>query len=167
VRQFETFILNAILLPESRAIYEKDVLVRPVPDLFHYTNEAGLIGILRTRALWASDARRLNDKMEITYAEKLIRETLDSEIPNVPPEFRRWLGAFKFVVDAVASRQRMFVASFCERGDHLGQWRGYAGAGYCLRFRGSALENLPNVRSSIRNPPVASQTAERGWHQVE
>ena len=45
-------------------------IVKPddaVPDLFHYTNSAGLPGILRSRSLWATHFQSLNDPTEMRY----------------------------------------------------------------------------------------------------
>jgi hypothetical protein len=144
MRPFETAVLQAILLPESRALYERVALIRPVPDLYHYTTPDGLIGMLRSRSIWASETRSATDTSEIGYGERLIRETLEMEAANVPEDLRRWLSAFTLVVDEVARHQRIFVASFCEKGDLLEQWRAYAVSGYCIRFRGAVLEELPN-----------------------
>lgn len=35
------------------------------PELFHYTNEVGLSGILRTQCIWATHWQHLNDAMEL------------------------------------------------------------------------------------------------------
>jgi hypothetical protein len=100
--------------------------------------------VLRSRSIWASETRSATDTNEIQYGERLIRETLETEIPHVPEHLRRWLSAFTLVVDEVSRHQRIFVASFCEKGDLLEQWRAYAPTGYCIRFRGPALEETPN-----------------------
>jgi hypothetical protein len=144
MRTFEELILRSLLLPESRQIYEREVLRRPIPDLFHYTSQEGLVGILQSKKIWASECRSLKDTSELTHAEKVIRETLAAETPKVRPEFRQGVGAFELLVGEVAARQQIFVTSFCERGDRLEQWRGYAPSGYCIRFHGLSLENLPN-----------------------
>src|SRR5688572_29517460 len=115
---------------------------RPVPDLFHYTSPAGLKGILVSRRLWFTECRSLNDTSELTYAEQLIRATLMSEIPNVRAEYREWLSAAAGIVGQMAAATQLYVASFCEQGDSLGQWRAYARRGYCIRFSGDAVGNL-------------------------
>jgi hypothetical protein len=49
-----------------------------VPDeLFHYTDAAGLIGILANKGeLWASDARCMNDTRELEHGNELLRQAL-------------------------------------------------------------------------------------------
>jgi hypothetical protein len=46
-------------------------VVEPAPEsretVWHYTNAAGLLGILRSNVLWATDAFFLNDAAEVTY----------------------------------------------------------------------------------------------------
>ena len=42
--------------------------------LHHYTNAAGLQGILKSKSLWASDWNFLNDRSELVYSHNLIRD---------------------------------------------------------------------------------------------
>ena len=46
--------------------------------IYHYTTQAGLIGILTAREIWATDLRFFNDSTELHYAlgiaEQKIRE---------------------------------------------------------------------------------------------
>lgn len=46
--------------------------------LYHFTDAAGLDGILRTRSLWASLATALEDTSEIAYALSRARRILES-----------------------------------------------------------------------------------------
>jgi hypothetical protein len=102
------------------------------------------MGILQSRHIWASEARAATDTSEISYGERIIRETLEAVIPNAPQDLRRGLSAFTLVVDEVSRHQRIFVASFCEKGDLLEQWRAYTLNGYCIRFAGNVLEEVAN-----------------------
>lgn len=47
---------------------------KPVPKLlYHYTNTAGLAGILASNSIWATDAQYLNDTREVRFtADKLV-----------------------------------------------------------------------------------------------
>jgi hypothetical protein len=103
--------------------------------LWHYTSAQGLVGIIRTDRLWASDSLFLNDAAERNYGVELMMSALaDVEIDSparsttafilglVHPEsgiLRRWLDA----------QLRLFVTCFCSEGDLLSQWRTYAGSG--------------------------------------
>jgi hypothetical protein len=48
----------------------------PPETLHHYTTAAGLIGILRSKSLWASDCRFLNDRSELVYGHNLVKDYL-------------------------------------------------------------------------------------------
>jgi hypothetical protein len=62
-------------MPAAR---ETDVPESETPDrLYHYTDARGLLGILESRKLWASDVRLLNDARELDYAADLVRRWLD------------------------------------------------------------------------------------------
>jgi hypothetical protein len=96
-------------------------------ELYHYTSLDGLVGIVTARAIWATDARYLNDASELTYAAELIESVivgafgevgppLDETLPSTPrPGFAN---PFAYLV-------RPFVACFCKESDLLSQWRGY------------------------------------------
>jgi hypothetical protein len=46
----------------------------PVPPLlYHYTDATGLLGIVQSRAIWATHIRYLNDAQEFDYAADLAR----------------------------------------------------------------------------------------------
>jgi hypothetical protein len=142
----EDLALSFLLLPESRKLYDEVAMVRPIPDLYHYITAAGLEGILKTSSLWATEARWLNDTDELTYAGRLIRETLLAEVPKIHVDYRAWLtAAAERIVGEVVSSQRFFIASLCERRDLLSQWRGYAAAGHCMRFSSSTFLGVPDV----------------------
>ncbi|WP_114129889.1 MULTISPECIES: DUF2971 domain-containing protein [Thalassospira] len=44
--------------------------------LFHYTNQAGLLGILNSNDLWASSYKFLNDREEVVFFKKVLRNSL-------------------------------------------------------------------------------------------
>ena len=50
----------------------------PPEILYHYTSQAGLIGMLHTKTIWASKIHYLNDSKEFALALKLARDELDS-----------------------------------------------------------------------------------------
>ncbi len=95
-------------------------------NLFHYTSAEGLVGVARSKALWASDMLCLSDASEASYAHALIQaalETDDSQL--VPPRHRSG-----FMEPLTESRMyTTFVACFRVDGDLLSQWRGYGRAG--------------------------------------
>lgn len=99
----------------------------------HYTDLAGLKGILETNGLWLSDHRFLNDSSEHTYGQdlaiKIIGEILRQE-DNVK---------FSAVLESVSLElsnlsEIFYVASFSLAQDRLDQWKGYSrtNEGVCL-----------------------------------
>ncbi len=57
------------------------------PDvLFHYTNAAGLIGIVQEEVLWASDAEFLNDAQETRYGREDLHRALMEGADELNPD---------------------------------------------------------------------------------
>jgi len=110
-----------------------------LPDeLFHYTSAEGLIGIIDSRVLWASDMLCLNDASEAEYATQMITDAVTGNLYLLPAEHRQ---TFKESLISAFRVYTPFVACFCEDGDLLSQWRGYggSGAGFALGFSRSWL----------------------------
>ena len=56
--------------------------------IYHYTDLNGLLGILESKELWATDVRYLNDASEATFGEERLRK-LVALIPRVDfPDLR-------------------------------------------------------------------------------
>ena len=109
----------------------------PPELLFHYTNSAGLTGILDSSRLWATNFRFLNDRSEIGYGmalyESVVSERLGSGVSPVVDEF---LSRSLNTANAFQGMLDCYVSCFCERDDLLNQWRVYAGSGggYAIGF---------------------------------
>jgi hypothetical protein len=112
--------------------------------IYHYTNDAGLRGILETGRLWLSDIFSLNDPSELRHGLSYGVNILNGKAEDGPPEAKLFAKQFaRFHESGVERSAHFFVLSFSEDGDDLGQWRAYAdnGRGYALGFSGKALEN--------------------------
>lgn len=121
---------------------EIDVLTKslyadiPLGTLYHYTTFSGLLGIVRSRTLWASDIRYMNDSAELRHTADLIaaevRERIDSGQANssLLSQFADW------VAHRITNGHMLFGASFRSHGNLLSQWRGYSlpGKGVSLGF---------------------------------
>jgi hypothetical protein len=66
----------ATLRAEALSKYEQSNL-QPPAILYQYTDATGLMGILQSGAVWATDARFLNDAAELEYFR-----------PTLPARFR-------------------------------------------------------------------------------
>lgn len=106
--------------------------------VFHYTDGAGLIGILERRVLWASTADSMNDEKEIETGFALIQDELLGD---------RGLRRYREHLDALSDAREMhsegstYIVSASTDGDSLSMWRGYGGAGevsYAIGLRPEA-----------------------------
>ncbi len=108
----------------------------PQEPLYHYTSFKGLLGIVASRALWASDIRYMNDSAELKHAADLIRTEIFHRIasghakPDLLNQFLDW------VTHRITNGHMLFAASFRSNGNLLSQWRGYSrlGKGVSLGF---------------------------------
>ncbi|MBC7817514.1 MAG: DUF2971 domain-containing protein [Planctomycetaceae bacterium] len=143
--------MNAVAISLSLARAGGDVLdefVSGSPDeLFHYTDTAGLIGILAGKGeLWATDVRCMNDTDELTLGNSLLeRAILAQSAHPAYPLLVRLIEHPAYVSGIV------FTTSFSSDRDLLSQWRAYAdnGAGFALGFRSANLTKL-----TLDNKPV-------------
>lgn len=108
----------------------------PQERLYHYTSFNGLLGIVESRALWATDIRYMNDSAELKHTGDLIRTEVTRRIgagharPDLLNQFLDW------VTHRITNGHMLFAASFRANGNLLSQWRGYSrlGKGVSLGF---------------------------------
>lgn len=133
-----------LYLPESLKAYERVVRKPPLPKcLYHYTTPAAAVAIIRSATIWATNVRSMNDTSELTYAEGVISEVVDSEASILSGMPQRWLREFAGALHRTLERTTNFAACFCEQGDALSQWRGYGGDdAVSLGFTASALASI-------------------------
>lgn len=124
-----TPILDELLerVAESHAEWHKQV---PSP-LFHYTSADGLVGILRTKSLWLTDLRYMNDLSELQYSRSLVATRLKEFLASrsIQEVQREFLGRASASFDPFRFGHAVYSASFCENGNLLSQWRAYRGRG--------------------------------------
>ncbi len=104
--------------------------------LYHYTSQAGFVGIVQTKTIWATKLQYLSDAAEFAYAIDLFR----SELLALREETRSENA--KRILDMISERLKgiasinIFVSSFSENGNLLSQWRAYcpSGSGFSLGF---------------------------------
>ncbi len=108
----------------------------PQEPLYHYTSFTGLLGIVASGALWASDIRYMNDSAELRHTADLIRMEINHRIgaghpkPDLLNQFLDW------VTYRITNGHMLFASSFRSNGNLLSQWRGYSrlGKGVSLGF---------------------------------
>lgn len=109
-------------------------------NIYHYTGLDGLMGILRSKALWATDIRYLNDTGENTFGQQRLKALLPNCLQlKVSQQHSDSLFGF---LNSFHQIRRAFVACFCANPDLLSQWRGYGRVGYSIGFDGETLQSL-------------------------
>jgi hypothetical protein len=126
----------------------------PTPErIYHYTDDAGLRGILECGNLWCTDPAYLNDPSEIRYGVLIATDMLDSFAVDAPLEVQIFAHDFRRYATHVENVAHFFVCSFSTKGNDLEQWRGYAnnGRGYAIGFDGKMLET---AFTSLNGNPI-------------
>lgn len=112
---------------------------KPPDDLFHYTTQEGLLGIIRNRNLRATKVICLNDASEFQLALKLAKEIL-TNFKNEEESIIFKIDKLREEIDSI-QMLNIFVSSFSKNGDQLSQWRAYGNpsGGYAIGFHGPKL----------------------------
>lgn len=119
--------------------------------LYHYTDAAGLLGILSKQTIWATGVEYLNDAEEVLYARDQLRSALADRLEKLPAPLRpsssntdeRRAHRLRQIIqhlDRLDYGFGLYVACFSEVRDSLSQWRAYGG--YAVGFRRVALHDL-------------------------
>jgi hypothetical protein len=121
--------------------------------LYHYTDAAGLLGIVRSGELWASHASFVNDVGELRYVDALLAEVVDSLSETFTGN---WVSLYLDTIPelfkaTITDKFELYLACFCEDGDQLSQWRGYpsTGGGYAIGFDRKAVTGGRMLRRVI------------------
>lgn len=109
------------------------------PEVWHYTDGAGLVGILETGQIHFTQISCLNDALEHRYfGDLVLEEVAKRQVANTDP---RLFPLYSEAIDLLSTNRDFsavghFVACFSEVHDDLGQWRGYGGGecGYAIGF---------------------------------
>ncbi len=146
------------------------------PDiLYHYTGQAGLVGIVKNAELWATKIQYMNDATEFGLALGLARRLLENIISNsTHPSQKAACGRLQASLLDIGDIN-IFAVCFCEEGDLLSQWRGYAGGrqGYALGFDSDALIQIADrseftLGRCIYDPAVQHEIIEQAiTHCIE
>ncbi|MEQ1865157.1 MAG: DUF2971 domain-containing protein [Micropepsaceae bacterium] len=115
--------------------------VSPPDTIYHYTDSAGLRGILEHGTIWQTDIFHLNDPSELRHGMSYALDALQAAEKG-KKEVQLFARRFAELRDDGLQRSaHYFVTSFSAADDDLGQWRAYAedGRGYAIGFDGKAL----------------------------
>ncbi len=131
----------------------------PPKTLWHYTSGDGLIGIVSSHSLWATQVSCLNDAKELRHATDLMdaalvghrNDTLSERFHGKPNLIARLDQGLR--VDPAATSE-WFVACLTEKPDDLSQWRGYGGGegGYSIGFDVASLVSAAQTAHAMLAP---------------
>jgi hypothetical protein len=121
----------------------------PLRTLYHYTTQAGLVGILNSKTIWASEIRYLNDATEFRTALDAVSAELRARLNDLDSSEANARGERLFREFTALEESSVFVLSLTEDGDDLSQWRAYGGmhSGFALGFDIDKLEILAHEHS--------------------
>lgn len=126
--EFETILRAPLYSWLEQFVSERD---SETVELSHYTTLAGLMGIVASGCIFASDLRFMNDPTEFTYGCDLLgeqwRQLKRGSYSAIPPKVERMA---ELALDSLSNASfpfATFVACFTEAPDSLSQWRGYGG----------------------------------------
>jgi hypothetical protein len=138
--------------------------------LSHYTTEAGLLGIAKSKNSWATNFLSLNDTSEYFYAWAAIQtHAVKKVIEKIPPQRNAGLDPdtyaagvnkkFRAAVAAMDGYGALYVTAFAraDKEDHskrgiLTLWDRYTGhKGFCLQFSRAQIEHLVQTEATFFN----------------
>jgi len=126
--------------------------------LFHYTDLAGLQGIIANKDLWLTDSRYSNDSEEMRHGYKVAETVIkDLEAKGGDPQWLEYLGKVRALLGKPPV-EAVYITCFCLEGNLLSQWRGYAASG-----SGVSLEFDPPQFSYITGDDSPSRGLMRLW----
>lgn len=127
---------------------------KKIPDaLYHYTSRKGFLGIIKTKQIWASHIRFMNDLKEQILALEILERNLAKQLKNLNQNIdcKSLMDEVTKKIKAICAEKNVFVFSFTEVSDDLNQWRGYANdtPGIQLKFNIAELQKTFDFETDI------------------
>lgn len=124
--------------------------------LYHYTNAAGLLGILQNGSFWVSKSNFLNDFSEISYINTVIKIVCKDIFTN---EYELIAGMILKMVHfkyfGRSMNQNLYILSLTENQDSLALWSTYSNFfGYNIGLDGSDLAQIMSNSQNTTPPGV-------------
>ncbi|MDZ4252273.1 MAG: DUF2971 domain-containing protein [Sulfuritalea sp.] len=126
----------------------------PSTVIYHYTDVAGLIGIITSGCIWATHVGKLNDASENRYGHELVVNHVRANLPNSTKQLiEKALSTFRSV--------DTYVACYSTERNLLSQWRNYTGdrVGYSLGFETGQMatvdDRMPILEQVIYRDDIA------------
>ncbi|WHP80378.1 DUF2971 domain-containing protein [Edwardsiella anguillarum] len=129
--------------------------------IYHYTGQAGLLGIIEGKSIRCTNHKFLNDRMEYNYAVdtlkshcEYIREKLTENTQSGLEEAEALSNFFKATSDFVVKNIRdTYVACFTTKPDDTNHWQAYGNkqVSYAIEFDLGELEKAINMSGRAEN----------------
>ncbi len=148
--------LQSMLDTFEKYLYQTVFPMQPPENIYHYTTQKGILGIVSRLEMWATQVHFLNDKNEVFLTFKLLERELRKQADKVQSQ------AMKVVLNDIKrnlsriDQGHICIASFCEEKDLLSQWRGYGnqGKGYAIGFNLKELTQIAKRQHFVIWPCV-------------
>jgi Protein of unknown function (DUF2971) len=128
-----------------------------MPTIYHYTDSAGLIGIIERKKIWATNVWFMNDTGEGTFGWNLVREFIRQKTATSEAEKTLLLMAAETLkdIDNTPSYPDTYIACFSQKGNDLSQWRAYGrGTGFSIGFDSAVLDKMAGSLNEIVTKPA-------------
>ncbi|MBU3188729.1 DUF2971 domain-containing protein [Clostridium bowmanii] len=121
--------------------------------LYHYTDAAGLLGILQNELFWVSKSNFLNDFSEISYIDTVIKiickDMFTDEYELIAGMILEEVHFLNFGKSMNVKEQNYYILSLTENPDSLALWSTYSNCfGYNIGLDGS---DLAQIMSNLQN----------------
>lgn len=141
--------------------YGPDFISPGLTPYFHYTGYDAFVSIATKKDLWLTDAGFSNNADELEHGRRFIEKMVKAQAEGgISPQLRSLANdiAALYAASALSKEtpESVYVCCFCESGDLLSQWRGYAanGGGVAIEVVSSRSATWP--ASTIRLESCAS-----------
>lgn len=142
---------------ECAEAWKKNRAARHVPSglIYHYCDAPALLNILRSRTVWATGTKYLNDTTELFALSGSMRSHANNYRSTAAGEALSDMVDFYWISSDVSQTQTIgmnrFACCFSTDGDLLSQWRSYGnnGRGYAIGFDPGDIAGLSEQKPAM------------------
>jgi hypothetical protein len=140
--------------------YREDLIFynKNVTAIHHYTDLAGLQGIVEKHDLWLTHSQYSNDEAELKHGQEVVEKILGKELAKPKDPSREAYLKHLSRLFKKPSSEGVYICCFCAEGNLLSQWRGYGANG-----TGVSISLNPKEFSYITGPDSPHSGLVRLW----
>lgn len=154
-------------MPRTTNVLMPSSLREATEPVYHYTSSQGLLGLVQTGCVWASEATSLNDLAEVRHGWDVVKAWLARQPASEAVDLLTQMAN-----DPFDKKHEVFVLSGSTARDDANQWRLYAqgGNGYALeldpRVDLAAISDAPKTKRTLKSSD-GKRTQNIGWYLGE